>query len=189
VRAGDFLRCDDPDEMLLMTNAHVLDASPEEAGTLGPSDAVVHFEATGGPEEPSTHAVSGVVWSSRELDVSLARLQPAPAGVRPYPFAAQAPDPKLSARLYVVGHPLGGDLSLSLYDNLLIERDACVLHYRAPTEPGSSGSPVFDAMWNLVAVHHAGGSQMRRLNGQPGFYEANEGIRIDAIRRATGVLA
>jgi hypothetical protein len=40
---------------------------------------------------------------------------------------------------------------------------------------------VFDDQWRLIAIHHAGGSNMRKLNGKPGTYEANEGINILAI--------
>ncbi|MGB7693504.1 MAG: serine protease, partial [Pseudolabrys sp.] len=83
--------------------------------------------------------------------------------------------------LYVVGHPLGGGLSFSLQDNLLLDWDQRLVHYRTPTEPGSSGSPVFDDQWRLIAIHHAGKSDMRKLNGKPGTYEANEGINILAV--------
>jgi V8-like Glu-specific endopeptidase len=58
------------------------------------------------------------------------------------------------------------------------------LHYRAPTEGGSSGSPIFNIQWKLIGVHHAGDRAMARLNGQPGTYEANEGIWIQAIRES-----
>ena len=58
-----------------------------------------------------------------------------------------------------------------------------VVHYRTPTEPGSSGSPVFNSVWKVIAIHHAGGEAMPRLNGQPGTYAANEGIRIDFLRK------
>ena len=58
------------------------------------------------------------------------------------------------------------------------------MHYRAPTEHGSSGSPVFNRDWDVVAVHHAGRMDMRRLGDEGGTYPANEGIWIEAIRRA-----
>ncbi|HBL29593.1 MAG TPA: serine protease, partial [Acidobacteria bacterium] len=47
-----------------------------------------------------------------------------------------------TAKVYVIGHPLGGGLSLSLTDNALLGTSERLLHYRAPTEGGSSGSPV-----------------------------------------------
>jgi hypothetical protein len=43
---------------------------------------------------------------------------------------------------------------------------------------------VFDETWRVVAIHYAGGMQMPRLNGQPGTYAANEGIRMDFVREA-----
>ena len=30
------------------------------------------------------------------------------------------------------------------------------MRHTVPTEPGSSGSPLFDSDWRLIALHHAG---------------------------------
>jgi len=46
-----------------------------------------------------------------------------------------------------------------------------VIHYYSDTGYGSSGSPVFDNQWNLVALHHA----------RKPAESANEGMRIDKI--------
>jgi V8-like Glu-specific endopeptidase len=83
----------------------------------------------------------------------------------------------------VIGHPKGGSLSFSIHDNVLLDHKAPHLHYRAPTEGASSGSPVFNSQWKLVGLHHAGSKDMRRLNGE-GTYAANEGIWIQSIIKA-----
>ena len=59
----------------------------------------------------------------------------------------------------------------------------CRVHYRATTEGGSSGSPVFNAtLWEVIALHHMGGKTgMARLNGDAGTYAANEGISLLSI--------
>ena len=59
----------------------------------------------------------------------------------------------------------------------------CRVHYRAPTEGGNSGSPVFNAAaWQVVALHHKGGRfGMPRLNGQSGTYAANEGLAMATL--------
>jgi V8-like Glu-specific endopeptidase len=121
------------------------------------------------------------------------------------PVAAALPvvqeSPK--TKVYVIGYPGGHDLAFSFQDNELLDHegppagvpqvsDLCRVHYRAPTEPGSSGSPVFDAsLWEVIALHHKGSKDgLPRLNGKPGVYAANEGISMqsikDAIRNDTG---
>jgi V8-like Glu-specific endopeptidase len=84
-------------------------------------------------------------------------------------------------RVLVIGHPDKGDLGFSIMDNTLLAVNDRLLHYRAPTEGGSSGSPVFNMDWKVIGLHHAGGSAMPRLDGQAGTYEANEGLRMDRI--------
>ena len=91
--------------------------------------------------------------------------------------------PTTAGEYTFIGHPKGGPLSLSIQDNVLIDVKAPKLHYRAPTEPGSSGSPVFNQDWDLVALHHAGSKHMRALSGT-GTVEANEGIWISSIVEA-----
>jgi V8-like Glu-specific endopeptidase len=82
----------------------------------------------------------------------------------------------------VIGHPEGlAQPQFSLYDNALIDYDATWIHYRSPTEGGSSGSPVFDVQWDLIGLHHGGSFYMPRLHGG-GTYEANEAISLAAIR-------
>jgi hypothetical protein len=50
------------------------------------------------------------------------------------------------------------------------------IRYTTNTKPGSSGSPVFDFSWNLVALHHVGDPAYQG----PKF---NQGIPINLIRR------
>jgi V8-like Glu-specific endopeptidase len=64
-----------------------------------------------------------------------------------------------------------------------VDDSESLLHYRTPTDPGSSGSPVFNSEWEVIALHHSGSSKTPRLHGG-GFYEANEGIALSAIRAA-----
>ena len=100
------------------------------------------------------------------------------------PLAKNLPLAGGEQRVYVIGHPAGGELKISIDDNLLIDHDDVRVHYLALTEGGSGGSPVFNQDWQLIAFHHAGSNRMERLHGLDGTYQAREGIAIKAIQAA-----
>jgi hypothetical protein len=77
--------------------------------------------------------------------------------------------------LFIVQHPEAEPLKLALDNEAVIglEGEGRRVHYRTNTEPGSSGSPVFDQNWKLVALHHAGDPRW--------MPEYNEGIPISLI--------
>lgn len=169
----------------VLTNAHVVSAK-DVRGALRPNEARVAFQAhpTAGNKR---WGVRSVLRESppEELDFAILELDGAvDDGAPPIPLAAARPPLGGAPRVYVIGHPKGGGLSLSLNDNALLDYDERLLHYRAPTDPGSSGSPVFNEDWELLAIHHSGGDDMPKLNGKPGTYAANEGIWIQAVRKA-----
>jgi len=191
VSAADFGYADHG-ASLLLTNYHVV--NPEGAGgALRPDNAQVAFEAV---DPKARHAVAGIVWSAPQHlhDAALVRLSTPAAGVPPVPLARNlpAPSPAGDSKVYIIGHPGGGELEFSFQDNALLDHEGipgarpltegvCRIHYRTPTEKGSSGSPVFNARkWEGVALHHAGG-ELSRLNGQGGTYSANEGIALQSI--------
>jgi len=186
VRAGD-LRDGASDELLVLTNAHVIaDDEAARAGAAIPplrsEEARLGFEVTG-----QSYRVGKVLWTSPPgvLDACLVSTDrpirdSAPCALEPHAEDVRA----VHRRVYLIGHPAGGRLSFSLNDNAVLDFEDPRLHYRAPTEKGSSGSPVFSLDWNVLGLHHAGSAQMPRLNGQAGTYPANEGIWIHAIRRA-----
>lgn len=83
----------------------------------------------------------------------------------------------------IVQHPQGRFKEVVLRENRLVSRLADCLHYVADTEPGSSGSPVYNSEWQMIALHHWGGAQIQRRDAQGNLLprEINEGIRISSI--------
>jgi len=74
-------------------------------------------------------------------------------------------------RLNVIQHPQGRKKEVVVQQNELTDVHTNVIHYFSDTDYGSSGSPVFNNTWDLMALHHA----------RKPSESANEGMRIDKI--------
>jgi S1-C subfamily serine protease len=89
---------------------------------------------------------------------------------------------KAGSRVNIVQHPAGQQKRISLLFNVVAYVGSNRVQYLTDTEPGSSGSPVFDEQWKVVALHHSGGWLTEPGGSDPNaiFYR-NEGILIDVI--------
>jgi V8-like Glu-specific endopeptidase len=180
---------------LFVTNAHVI--SDTVANAIRLQDVRVNFEVESALlSDPKFYKATEVLFTSDpgdfgvrrpddgNLDVTVVRLAGVGESFKGLNAARELPliDPKTKA--FVVGHPRGSGLQISLHDSVLLDIDdeERLLHYRTPTDPGNSGSPVFNRNWEVIAVHHGGSAAMPRLRGE-GSYEANEGVALSAVRR------
>jgi hypothetical protein len=179
------------DDWYFLTNSHVITDDEEvirnsDQGRrpLKPEQAYITFQLLF-EQEPLEFQVQELTWTSppNVLDATLLRLNKTfyEGKVESYQITSDLPDPKERKRIYIAGHPGGGGLTVSLHDNLLLEYDERLMQYRTPTDPGSSGSPVFNDEWELVGLHHAGSSKKQSLSDPSREHEANEGIRMSAI--------
>ncbi len=90
-----------------------------------------------------------------------------------------APNAAAGAPVFIVQHPSGGPMKLALDTAGVIGYSPKQrrIRYRTNTLSGSSGSPVFDQNWDLLALHHAGDPKYPDLD--TGKY--NEGIPIRTL--------
>lgn len=178
---------------LFMTNNHVIADAQSAASTsiqfnyqLDLDDvpaAVTEFRL-----DPATF-----FWTSdeNELDVSLIAVGPRTAGDGKLPdfgwsALSSAQDKHAEGdHVTIIEHPDADYKQIALRENRVIGRGkkGVTLYYAADTLHGSSGSPVFNDQFNLVALHHAGGghNDTELEDGQPVPEDCNEGIRISAI--------
>lgn len=79
--------------------------------------------------------------------------------------------------LLIAQHPDGSPMKLAFDTDSVIglAGDDRRVRYTTNTEPGSSGSPCFDIDWSLVALHHMGDPNWRKIP------EYNQGIPIGLI--------
>jgi hypothetical protein len=100
-----------------------------------------------------------------------------PADIEPCPLG-DAAKLQLNERVFVISHPLGGPLALSVRDTRLIAYEGFDVDYYAATQPGSGGAPVFDDEWNIIAIH------TRHMMMLPTDPDRKRGLSIRDIRDA-----
>lgn len=180
----------------ILTNHHVL----EDAATA--KNSVIEFdyelkadgtlrEHTTLPLDPDT-----LFLTSEKLDYSLVAVKGETAAFGWLPLFGSADKNVLGEALSIVQHPSGEPKQVALRENRLVDRLPDFLHYETDTAPGSSGSPVFNDAWEVVALHHSGvprtdaqGRPLKRdgTPAQPGDPDtaidwlANEGVRISRL--------
>jgi endonuclease/exonuclease/phosphatase family metal-dependent hydrolase len=155
---------------VLMTNNHVLETADQAA------EAVAEFDFEDGTTTVAVRlAPDQLFLTDVDLDFTLVACDDAPiAGVPPIPLSRDPASIMHNERVSIIQHPAGRRKEIALHENEVTKVMDKVIHYRTDTEPGSSGSPVFNNRWQLVALHHAGWNE-------PGGSATNEGVRISTI--------
>ena len=143
---------------LFLTNNHVLDA----AGRAEASDVEFGYEYGPGGVLRTARTIEfdpeAFFLTDAVLDFTLVAVRAAD-GLEEFGWLTlNDDDGAVLADEYVniIQHPNGRPKQVVLRDNQVTDILPDFLHYRADTEPGSSGSPVFNDQWEFVGLHHSG---------------------------------
>ncbi|MEM6908684.1 MAG: serine protease [Pseudomonadota bacterium] len=179
-------------EGLFLTNHHVVDTA-EFAGSL-----MLQFDyetdLTGSHKQPTSFAIDTTIFITSDdsqdgLDYTLFVVGPRLEGDKPLEYfgwsgLSDASDKHMIGEFAnIVQHPRGRFKEVVLRENRLVSRGKSTLHYVADTQPGSSGSPVFNSEWRPIALHHWGSpwADVFDEDGEEIDVQVNEGIRISSI--------
>jgi endonuclease G len=90
---------------------------------------------------------------------------------------------EIGALANIIGHPKGQFKRMAIRNNQITSWSDEVLQYYTAASVGSSGSPVFNDKWELIALHHWGcpTRTAHTPRGKPSPEKTREGIRISAI--------
>jgi endonuclease G len=149
---------------LVLTNYHVLGKTldvPKATLETNAPGTVLRFGAftAEGPakdgQEVHLAAEKPIVAGSAKYDFALLRTDGHAADM--LPFDVLGAKPAVKSAVYILQHPEGGPMKLGLSPSGIawIDPAAVTIQYTTKVAGGSSGSPCFDADWNLVALHHA----------------------------------
>jgi len=179
-----FLVCGD----ILLTNHHVINSIETARNAL----CIFNFQL--GPDGKPAETLAVRLDPDRlfvtsplhgGLDYTFIAIDPAAArqfGCIPMVRSAFTVHPGDNAN--IVQHPEGRKKEVVLQENEVMQDTGVLLHYASDTQGGSSGSPVFNNRWQLIALHHASKPNDGRLqppSGAPAPDFLNEGIKLSAI--------
>ncbi|MFE7722894.1 trypsin-like serine peptidase [Nocardia rhizosphaerihabitans] len=192
---------------LLLTNNHVLPTADKAESVVIEFGAESGIDNQHNPVTKYRLAPGDFFVTNKHLDYTLVRVAPGPDGAAPGAtfgwnrLIADTGKIVVGEAMNVIGHPQGRLKEISIRDNRLDLQLDDFLHYTSDTEPGNSGSPVFNDQWEMVALHHAGvpkkddNGRMLRKDGkvwQSGdgddaiHWIANEGVRVSVLLRDLG---
>ncbi|MGY1690655.1 trypsin-like serine peptidase [Geodermatophilus sp. SYSU D01105] len=191
-------------DRLLLTNHHVI-RTPEEAAGMAVEFAY-EYDEDGRPraEDRWPLAPDDCFVTDPDLDYTVVAVverdgRPPGATYGSIPLIGQTGKAVIGEVLNVIHHPAGERKRVSLRFNRMVAEDDLWLRYESDTREGSSGAPVFNDQWEMVALHHGGisatddeGFELTRdgrrwtedLGEDALAYVGNEGARVSRIVRS-----
>lgn len=162
---------------VLMTNNHVLESVQEAADARVEFDFYTRNDDTVGPAKRFSMQPDLFFITDVALDYTLVAVEPVNAAGDSVAdrgwLRLIGPSGKalVGERVSIIHHPNGDPQQVSLHENRVVDVDFgdSFIHYTTDTMGGSSGAPVLNINWELVALHHAA------------VGNNNEGVRISSI--------
>ncbi|APO72220.1 DNA/RNA non-specific endonuclease protein (plasmid) [Rhizobium gallicum] len=186
---------------LLLTNHHVL-GTPDEASQCEAEFEYEH-DIDGVLREPVRFNLRPheIFYTNAELDITFVAVTALSEEGVPLDRYGRLPLIPLSGKgiagewVTIVQHPGSDPKQIAIRASQIIALDQRAadginldnfIHYSTDTEPGSSGAPVFNDQWQVLALHHKAVPAMTESGEQEGagtkpVWIANEGVRISAI--------
>lgn len=198
---------------MVMTNHHVVATPDQAAGSELELDREDNRIGSAKPSETFDLDPGRFFMTDEALDFTIVAVAERSRAGRPlaqfgyHPLIAQEGKIRIGDPVNIIQHPSGGMKSVVLHDSrfLFLENGGELdpyCWYTSDTQPGSSGSPVFNNRWEVVALHHRSipktndkgelvdlqGRPIPRVRGQDepaaAVWIANEGIRASRLVKA-----
>ncbi|SEO14347.1 trypsin-like peptidase domain-containing protein [Niastella yeongjuensis] len=175
-------------ESILVTNHHVINARRE--GEPDASDAdlqlqgnnlVAIFDFDDATVEGTPVTGTSLLGSNKALDYALIRITATGRpGLKPAKERLSSANP---VAVNIIQHPGGKAKRVGIRNNLVSASTDVDLRYFTDTDGGSSGSPVLNDSWEVVALHR-GATFVENVNfqGKPVAY-VNVGTQWEAIKK------
>ena len=187
---------------LLITNNHVLGSTAEASDSTAEFDYVVRADGTPATVKVFSLQPEQFFKTDPTLDYTLVAV--AEVGTNGTPLSTfgwnqlipEEGKAIISQWVNIIQHPNGEVKQLVLRNNEIVDTPERFLTYVTDTSPGSSGSPVYNDQWEVVALHHSGvpkrdetgailNIQGQRWQPWMGEHQvkwiANEGARVSRI--------
>jgi V8-like Glu-specific endopeptidase len=163
---------------LILTNHHVMPSAELLPGALFRFNYQENFNGEAQQPREYRAKVNGLYHANQALDYAVIQLEGEPG--KEWGWLSLLPrNISKDERVNIIQHPDGQPKQISLQNNFVEYVGGDVVQYVTSTMGGSSGSPVLNDGWEVVALHHAGGN-LREPTTQRKYFR-NEGILVRSI--------
>ena len=183
---------------LLLTNHHVLPSADVAGKSRAEFGYHLRMDGSLRPSRTFDLDPGSFFLCDRKLDYALVAIRSTPelAGFGWIKLIEEQGKLLVGEWVNIIQHPNGEPKQLAIRENRVVDELDLFLHYQTDTAPGSSGSPVFNDQWEVVALHHSGvpetnpQGEIVAVDGRPwqpfmGEHRiqwiANEGVRVSQL--------
>jgi V8-like Glu-specific endopeptidase len=174
-------------EDLLLTNNHVIPTPDTAENTVAEFNYQIAYD--GNLKQTARYQIDARVFKTNvALDYTLVGVHKSTENppLTSWGFAVinTRAEPVPGEHLVIIQHPGGEPKQIAMSENYVKSVSIPFIRYTTDTRPGSSGAPVYNDSWHVVALHHRSVTEFSASLGRQ--IKLNEGVLLSQIKRDAG---